>query len=620
MREWIVTNGLGGYASLTHESNNTSKFHGLLIAGLNPPTKRWVFVSNMIDKIKIDDKEYDLTNYEPNFDFDYFPSFTYRIDDATIKKTILMPHGKNTTIIRYQIKNRKSINISHGPIVHSRHFYDLNSQRYLFFEQEKKGNVLFIKPENTDRTLKIILKNSEYEEKNYWETMYYEKDRKRNDSWIDNAVHTGYFHKKIKKPSVYYLALTVEDNFNFNPALVFSKEKERKEKLIEKSNLSEKFKKLVLSTDNFIVKKGEGKSVIAGYPWFGDWGRDALISLPGLTLVTRRFNEAKEILNTFAKYRKNSLIPNFFSDRESEAAYNSVDASLWFIDRVYQYMRYTNDTEFLEKMWECLEDIISGYKNGTIYDIGMDEDYLISHGPGLTWMDVKIGDFYPTPRFRKAVEIQGLWYNALKIMSDFSEQIGKEDNYFDLSESVKESFNEKYDLLYDVIDTHDFSLRPNIIFLVSLDNNMIEKTRQKEIIKVVQDNLLTIFGLRTLSPHDQNYKGTYIGNYNRDIAYHSGTVWPWLLGSFIKGYVKVNNYSKKNREYAYEKFLKPMIDVYGEKWDGSIHEIFDGDPVYTPRGCISQAWSVAEILRSWVEDIENKRPKYEKNSLHKIRV
>jgi len=620
MREWIVTNSLGGYASLTHRGNNKSKFHGLLVASLDPPTKRWVFVSNIIDKIQTNNQEYNLAETRPSFDFDYFPSFNYKIGDTTVKKTVLMPKGKNTTIIRYNIKNKKPVKMIHGPIVHSRHFYDLNSQRYPFLKQEKKEDTLFIKPENIDKTLKLNLKNSKYEEKNYWETLYYNKDRKRNDSWIDNAVHTGYFYKKIKKPSVYYLVLTVEKDVNFNPGIVFSKEKERKQKIIEQSKLSEKFKKLVLSADNFIVKKGEYKSVIAGYPWFADWGRDALISLPGLTLVTKRFDDAKKILETFARFRKNSLIPNFFSDRDSEAAYNSVDASLWYIDRVYQYMKYTNDINFLEKIWDALEDIISGYKKGTLYDIGMDEDYLISHGPGLTWMDVKIGDFYPTPRFRKAVEIQALWYNALKIMSDFSERLAKKDNYYDLSKLVKKSFNEKYDLLYDVIDTHDFSLRPNIIFLVSLDNSMIEKSRKKEIIEIIEDNLLTIFGLRTLSPHDQNYKGCYIGDYNKDIAYHNGTVWPWLLGFFIKAYVNVNDHGKKHREDAYEKFLKPMINIYGKKWDGSIHEIFDADPVYAPRGCISQAWSVAEILRSWVEDIEYKRPQFEKNFLHKISV
>jgi predicted glycogen debranching enzyme len=610
MREWLVTNGLGGYASLTSQNTNTSKFHGLLIASLNPPTQRWIFVSNIIDKLQIGDEAHSLEQFKQNFSFDTFPSFTYEKDDIKIKKTILMQHSKNTTIIRYDVKTKKPLTMVHAPFVHSRHFYDVNSQRYLSFQQNIKDSTLFVKPENTDKTLKIILKDCAYSQKNYWETMYYEKDRNRGDSWIDNAVHTGYFYKLIKKPTVYYLVLTIEDDLNINPSAVFSKEKQRKQQLIQDTNLSEKFEKLVLASDNFIVKKGTGKSVIAGYPWFGDWGRDTLIALPGLTLVTHRFNEAKNILSTFASYCRNGLIPNVFGDRDSKPSYNTVDASLWFIDRVYQYMKYTKDIDFLKDVWGTMENIIHGYKNGTDYNIFMDKDYLISHDPGLTWMDVKLGDYYPTPRCRKAVEIQALWYNALMIMSKLAEILGKKDFYKDLAACVKDSFNEQYNEFYDVIDAKDTSVRPNAIFLVSLDYSMINEKTQKKIIEQVKDQLLTVFGLRTLSFYDPNYKGSYIGAYHKDIAYHNGTVWPWLMGSFIKSYVKLNS-DKKSRDYAFKEFIKPMLDIFGNNWDGNIHEIFDGDPVYIPRGCISQAWSVAEILRTWVEDIENIKPKYE---------
>ena len=251
----------------------------------------------------------------------------------------------------------------------------------------------------------------------------------------------------------------------------------------------------------------------------------------------------------------------------------------------------------------------------------MDDDFLISHGPGLTWMDVKINNYYITPRSKKAVEIQALWYNSLKIMSNLSKVLDKKDDYLDISENVKKSFNSNYDRQYDVIDCSDLSFRPNQIFLVSLENSMIDNDLQKKIVKDIEEKLLTVFGLRTLSEDDTKYKGIYIGNFNKDEAYHNGTVWPWLLGSFIKSYVKVHNYKKNKREYAYDNFLKPMIDVFGDQWDGNINEIFDGDPVYIPRGCITQAWSVAEILRTWVEDIENIKPEFEKDSfLSKISV
>jgi predicted glycogen debranching enzyme len=610
MREWIITNGLGGYASLNFNNINTRKYHGLLIASLNPPTKRWIFVSNAFDQILINGDKFDLKNFKNKYSYDVFPSFSYELNDIIVKKTIFMENEKNTTIIRYKIDTEKPLTIFHNPIVNSRHFYDVNGQRYLSFQHEISKNSLFIKPSNIDKTLKIFLKDAEFKPLHYWEEFYYNKDRERNESWIDNNVHIGRFEKKIDKSCDYYIIFTIEDDIKINPLQVYNKETKRKKDLLLSADLPIKCNKLVSSTDNFIVQKNNSKSIIAGYHWFGDWGRDALIALPGLTLVTKRFEDAKQILLTFSKHCKNGLIPNAFIDKDSKAVFNTVDASLWYIDRVYQYLKYTNNKAFLEKIWKTLQLIILGYIKGTDFGIKMDEDFLISHDPGLTWMDVKIDDYYPTPRARKAVEIQALWYNALRIMSNIAQLLGKNDKYSDLSEKVKDSFNYQFDDFYDVIDVKDTSLRPNQIFLVSLDFTMIEKQLQKKIVDNVQKNLLTIFGLRTLSPNDSSYRGTYLGNYNKDIAYHNGTVWPWLIGPFIKAFVKVKNHNKKSREYAFENFLKPMLNVYGDEWDGSIFEIFDGDPIYAPRGCITQAWSVAEILRAWIEDIEKITPKY----------
>jgi predicted glycogen debranching enzyme len=607
MREWIVTNGLGGYASLTYKNTNTRKFHGLLIASLNPPTERWVFVSNVFDQISLNDTKYDLINHKNKFSFDVFPTFTYQINGIKIKKTIFMEYGKNTTIIRYKIDTKKPLTIFHNPVLNSRHIYDVNGQRYLTFHHDFFNNCVSIKPGNIDKTLKIFLKDIKFQPLHYWEELYYNTDRERNESWIDNNVHVGRFKKDIKKSCDYYLVLTIEDNFKNNPVQIYAKVIKRKKDFLLNADLPVKCNKLILSTDNFIVQKNDSKSVIAGYHWFGDWGRDTLIALPGFTLVTKRFDDAKQILLTLSKYCKNGLIPNAFMDRDSKAVYNTVDASLWYIDRVYQYLKYTNDKAFLEKIWKTLQSIILGYIKGTSFGIKMDDDFLISHDPGLTWMDVKIDDYYPTPRARKAVEIQALWYNALKIMSNFAQLIGKNDKFIDLSEKVKDSFNYQFDDLYDVIDVKDTSFRPNQIFLVSLDFTMIDENLQKKIVNEIQKELVTIFGVRTLSPNDSNYKGTYIGDYNKDMAYHNGTVWPWLMGPFIKAFVKIKN----QRKYAFENFLKPMLDVFGEQWDGSIYEIFDGNPIYAPRGCITQAWSVAEILRSWVEDIEKISPEYE---------
>jgi predicted glycogen debranching enzyme len=611
MREWIVTNGLGGYASLNYQNNNSRKFHGLLVSSLNPPVERWVFVSNVIDEIQIDDKKFDLREQKGKFISDIFPTFSYDFNGVNIQKTIFMEYGKNTTVLKYKVKTDREIKILHNPIINSRHFYDVNKQRYLTFRQDTISNGVAIKPENINKTLKIILNNSSYTPLQYWEEFYYEKDKLRNESWIDNNVHIGRFIKDVKNSDEYYIVLSIEDKINPNISKIWSTEVKRKKDLLKKANLPKKFEKLIISSDKFIVKKGSGKSIIAGYHWFADWGRDTLISLPGLCLVTKRFDEAKDILLGLSKYCKNGLIPNAFMDRDSKAIYNTVDASLWYIDRVYQYLKYTNDKEFLNKIWKTMQSIMLGYIKGTDYGIKMDEDFLIGHDPGLTWMDVKIGDYYPTPRSRKAVEIQALWYNALKIMSILSQMQNKTEKFLDVSEKVKESFNYKFDGLYDVIDLKDTSLRPNIIFLASLDYTMIDNTLQEKIINDVRDKLLTIFGLRTLSPDNEKYMISYIGDFNKEEAYHNGTVWPWLLGQFIKAYVKVKKHAPVFREFAYKNYIQPMFDVFDDQWDGSIYEIFDGDPIYTPRGCISQAWSVAEILRSWVEDIENIKPKYE---------
>ena len=620
MREWIVTNGLGSYASLTHFNDNLRKFHGLLVASLNPPTRRWMFVSNVYDRINVEDKVYYLRNCKGRFVFDVFPSFLYDIEGAKLKKTIFMEYQKNTTFVKYEIETDKPISVIHNPIINSRHFYDTTEPGSVSFKQDFFEHGVCIKPSNMDKTLKIILRDSLYKPAEHWTEVYYEKDRERNDSWIDNSVHIGDFYKTIKTSSEYYLIFTLEHNLDSNPSEIFLREFQRKKSLLTQAYLPSKFEKLVLSTDNFVVKKNNKKSIVAGYYWFGDWGRDTLISLPGIALVTKRFDDAKQMLLSFCEYCKNGLIPNAFMDRDSKAVYNTVDASLWFVDRVYQYLKYTNDLNFIDEIWETLHSIIDGYKNGTEYNIHMDKDFLISHQEGLTWMDVKIGDYFPTPRSKKAVEIQALWYNALRIMGNLANISSRDDTYSDLAEKVKENFDKQFDRQYDIIDTKELSFRPNQIFLVSLDFSMINKGLQEKIVSDVQKKLLTIFGLRTLPSDDARYKGTYLGDYNRDIAYHNGTVWPWLMGPFIKAFVKVKNYELAWRDFAFQNFLKPMFDVFGNNWDGSIYEIFDGDPPHLPRGCITQAWSVAEILRSWVEDIENISPKYENILLHKIGV
>jgi predicted glycogen debranching enzyme len=620
MREWIVTNGLGSYASLTHTGHATSKFHGLLIASLEPPTKRWMFVSNITDILHVDNRIYALKDHKPKFMFDFLPSLVYNIDGIHLKKTFFMDYRKNTSIIKYTVETDKPLLLSHIPVVNSRHFYDMTSPGSVSFSQHVVDQGVIVTPSNINKTLKMQLKDACYTPDGYWEEFFYKKDRERNDSWRDHNFHIGEFQIPLKKSAEYYLMFSIENDTLENPSHIYDREMKRKQHLLKQAELPRTCDKLVMAADSFVVQKGDGKSIVAGYPWFSDWGRDTLIALPGITLVTKRFDDAKNILQSFSAFCKNGLIPNVFGERDAQPAYNTVDASLWFIDRVYQYLKYTNDVAFAEKLWPTMQSIIDGYKNGTDYGIHMDYDFLISHGEGLTWMDVKLGEYYPTPRAKKAVEIQALWYNALQIMSTLATVLGKNNMYGELAQNVKDNFNHQYDKPYDVIDTKDSSMRPNQIFLASLDFTMIEKHLQEKIVADVHKTLVTVFGLRTLSPQDSRYKGTYLGNYHRDLAYHNGTVWPWLLGPFIKAFVKTKHHEPAQRRYAFEHFIQPMIDIYGDRWDGSIHEIFDGDAPYAPQGCISQAWSVAEILRAWIEDVENITPKYEGFLLHEIGV
>ena len=350
MREWIVTNGLGSYASLTHSNDNIRKFNGLLVASLNPPTKRWMFVTNIYDSIDINGKIYDLNNQKGIFTFYLYPSFFYNINGVSLKKTIFMEYQKNTTFIKYEIKTNHPISIIHKPIINSRHFYDTTEKDSLSLNQNLFEHGISIKPSNIDRTLKIVIKDSSYEIHENWLEYHYQKDFERKDSWVDNCIHTGNFYKSINTSCEYYVICTIENDTYDNPTDIFLGNIKRKKKLVERINLPCKFEKLILASDNFVVKKGDSKSIVAGYHWFGDWGRDTMISLPGITLITKRFDDAKKILMNFGKYCKYGLIPNAFFDRESNPIYNTVDASLWYIDRVYQYLKYTYDLKFIEEI------------------------------------------------------------------------------------------------------------------------------------------------------------------------------------------------------------------------------------------------------------------------------
>jgi len=388
---------------------------------------------------------------------------------------------------------------------------------------------------------------------------------------------------------------------------------------------------LILATDSFLVNRESTrkKTVIAGYHWFEDWGRDSLISLPGLTLVTGRFEDAREILLTFKRYCHNGIIPNRFPDRAGDAPiYNTVDATLWFFNAILQYIKYTGDFDFVqEKLWDMLKSVIEDHIRGTVYGIHLEDDGLIAHGSQLTWMDATANDQFVTPRDGKAVEIQALWYNALKTMELLAKRLDQkeeQEKYSSLAEKAANSFTEKFwnsekGFLFDVVrgEQDDSSLRPNQVIAAALDFSMLDRGRREVIIEKVWKKLWGTYGLKTISDDDSRYIGEYFGDWNRrGNAYHNGTVWAWLIGPFVTAFLKAKNHEEYWRNFAFKNFLQPFFrEEIFKAGLGTVSEIFDGNQPHSPRGCIAQAWSVAEPLRALVEDVALKRPPYEREVL-----
>jgi predicted glycogen debranching enzyme len=381
---------------------------------------------------------------------------------------------------------------------------------------------------------------------------------------------------------------------------------------------------LAAAADQYIVSRGEQKTVIAGYHWFSDWGRDTMIALPGLTLVTGKFDVAGSILRTFARNVDQGMAPNRFPDAGETPEYNTVDATLWMIEAARAYLSYTGDVAFVrDELYPVFTEIVSWHVRGTRYGIKVDADGLLSSGEEgvqLTWMDAKVGDWVVTPRRGKPVEIQALWYNALCIMEDLARQFEDAaglDQYRGMATTASLSFNRLFwnddaGCLYDVVEgvstATDASIRPNQIFAVSLTHSMLSSERAKRVVEKVQEHLLTPYGLRSLAPTDPQFRGRCTGpQVERDGAYHQGTVWPWLMGPFLAAYVKVNSGSKAARRQAGE-WLLPLQEHLAVAGLGHISEIFDGDAPHFPRGCIAQAWSAAEILRTLAENVHGIQP------------
>ena len=671
--EWLVTNGLGGYASSTVLGLNTRKYHALLIAALNPPVGRHVFLTRLDEEVSLDDRLFLLgvnentqgTQFEgkrflTDFSLGPFPTFTYSLDGQfQLKKTIFMPHEKNGTIVIYETFNRSkhAAKLSVAPLVNSRYFHSVTAKGQIPWKIAVKDSDQRVTMQSAAKPATLILLSTEghyVPREGEWVETYLRTEAQRGESSLDYSFKPGAFELEVgpnqaKNFSVLAVAGKNEteadetlssiykNSANFDK--LYDIEQRRSADLLRKfgnrrenTRFEDWLRWLVLAADSFIVKRDstKTKSVIAGYHWFADWGRDSLISLPGLTLVTGRFEDAKEILLTFQHYCREGLVPNTFPDLACDSPiYNTVDAALWYVNAVLQFLKYTGDFRFVkEKLWTALTSIIDHHVKGTLFEIHIDPDGLLAHGPQLTWMDAAPNGNPVTPRNGKAVEIQALWYNALKTMELLADHYGQgneAETYLRMAEKAKKSFLEKFwnpqkSCFFDVVtgdNSKDDSLRPNQILAASLDFSMPDSIVAQKAVETVEKQLLTPYGLKTLVSGDPRYASRIQGNrWQRDQAYHNGTVWPWLLGPYVTAFLKLKNHESQWRSYAFENFLKPLLTgELNRACLGSISEVADGDPPHEPGGCISQAWSVAEPLRAYVEDVLLERPLYESKVL-----
>lgn len=623
---------------------------------MNPPWNRKLLLSKLEEEIITSDEKHQLsTNQYPGvvhpkgykylnqFRLDPFPTFLYSLPKFSLRKRIFTPPETNAVVVNYKIldKIEEATRIRLRPLVNFRGINEImkKEQEDSEFWQEKKSKKVQIFNTSSDSPILLMgsdllnYRESDLSEQDRWfEDMEYLREKERGYEYHEDHYNPGFFEIELteNQPEFNFLAAggsglekTFSKNYSEKPKdfeQKYTQAVERLRSLPKKSKISfseegDYWRSLILAADSFIVRK---KMIIAGYHWFTTWGRDSLIALPGLTLVTGRNNIAKNILLTFADRQKNGIIPNRFGDGWEE--FNNVDGSLLFFYALYKYLTYTNDLPVAEELWNTLVEIIQNFTQGIGEKVKMEKDGLLQVCEGMTWMDARVDKQCVTPREGKPVEINALWYNALKIMNIIAEKLGKEKKWTNRLEKVRKSFQEKFwnperECLHDLVksDYRDESLRPNQLFAISLPFSLFEEEKASKILKTVRDELLTPCGIRTLGKGEPGYRGKYGGNVeNCDLSYHQGTVWPWLFGPFVTALtrygVEGSGGVKEYGEDLVESFLENHLEQAGL---GSVSEVFDGDEPHESGGCVSQAWSVSEILRCYVEDIQEIRPSFE---------
>lgn len=640
-REWLVTNGIGGYASGTVAGLLTRRYHGLLVAALQPPLERTLLFTKLDETAFYGGATYPLhTNrwadgtVEPHgyrtierFSLEgMVPLWRFACADALLEKRIWMQQGANTTYIRYTLhRGTEAIALSLKALVNYRDYHGSTQGTgwQMTVEPMEQGVMILASPDAvplyvySDRAQGTPVHNW-----NYGFDLAAERYRGLSDR--EDHLHAATFEVILNPGESCTLVASTERQPNLKGEVALKAHYVHEQQLLNRwkdnqpvNGTSEEdtpawIKQLVLAADQFIVDRAmpdnpNGKTIIAGYPWFGDWGRDTMISLPGLTLTTGRSDIARSILKTFAKYVDQGMLPNRFPDAGEVPEYNTVDATLWYFEAIRAYYNATEDEDLLYGLFPVLAGIIDWHCRGTRYNIHLDASdgllYAGEAGVQLTWMDAKVGDWVVTPRIGKPIEVNALWYNALRTMAIFARKISKpHQEYEAMADRALARFsrfwNDEVGYCYDVLDGpdgNDRALRPNQLFAVSLPESPLNPVQQKGVVETCGRRLLTSHGLRSLAPNHPAYQGQYGGDQRqRDGAYHQGTVWGWLLGPFVLAHLRVYGKPAEARQ-----FLQPMIHHLCAHGVGSLSEIFDGDAPFCPRGCIAQAWTVAEVLRAW---------------------
>jgi predicted glycogen debranching enzyme len=640
-REWLVTNGIGGYASGTVSGSQTRRYHGLLIAALQPPVGRTQLVSHFDEIARYAGADFSLATHrwasgavDPKgfLNLESFhlegakPVWTYALADALLEKRIWMRQGENTTYIQYTLlRGSGPAEMELKALVNYRDFHSLTHAGGWRMKIETVDGGVMVQAGDGATPFYLLSDTASCEPRHDWyRDCYFAEETARGLDDREDHLLAALFRAKLEVGSTVTLVATTEAKGLLDGETARAERANYEVKLFQdwqakhESHTEEApswLWQLILAADQFIVKRRlpeepDGRSIIAGYHWFGDWGRDTMIALPGLTLATGRAEVAKRILLAFSRYVDGGMLPNNFPDAGGKPEYNTVDAALWYFEAIRQYFAATQDTATLQKLFPVLAGIIDAHVKGTRYNIHVDpaDGLIFAGGSGvqLTWMDAKIGDWVVTPRTGKPVEINALWINSLVTMAEFARLLAQpREGYEKLAAKAKKSFqkfwNPERSCCYDVIDSpgsgNDAALRPNQIFAISLPVSPLSFEQQKSVVDVCARHLLTSHGLRSLAPDEPGYIGHYGGSpRDRDAAYHQGTVWGWLLGPFVLAHHRVY----RDRE-ASLRFLEPLGRQIYVSGLGTLSEIFDGDAPFAPRGCIAQAWTVAEVLRVWQE-------------------